>query len=60
MRGEQVALGVGEQDGWRGRGGEDAFVQAEHESELQLGIARAVSGADEHLVERGWNDADGE
>ena len=58
--GKQVALGVGEQDRRRGRGGEDAFVQPEHERELQLGVARAVNGADENLVERGRNDADGE
>ena len=57
---EKFALGFGEQDGRRGRGGELAFVQTEDEGEAQLGVARAVNGADEDLVERGGNDADGE
>ena len=55
-----VAVGFGQQGGRGRRRREDRLIHAEHKSELQFGIARAVDGADQHLIERGWNYADGQ
>ena len=57
---ELVAVSLGQQGGCSRRGWEDRLIHAEHKSELQFGIARAVDGADQHLIERGWNHADGQ
>ena len=55
-----VTVGV-RQNRWRGRrGGKNRLVHAEHERQFQIGIAGAVNRADEHLIERGRNHADGQ
>ncbi len=54
------AVGIGQNRRRGGRGGENGFVDAEHQREFQIGIARAVNRADEHLVQHGRNDADGQ
>ena len=55
-----VAVGVGQNRRRGGRGGKNRLVHAEHEREFQIGIARAVNRADQHLVERRRNHADGQ
>ena len=55
-----IAVGVRQNRRRGGRGGKDGFVDAEHEREFQVRIARAVNGADQHLVEHGRNHADGQ
>ena len=57
---ERGAVGFVQQNRARWRGGENGLVQAEHQRELQIGIARTVDGTDEHLIERRRNHADAE
>ena len=57
---KRVAFEFVEQWVFFGRRGKHAFVETEHEREFKIRIARAIYRADEHLIERGRNDADGE
>ena len=57
---EQAALSLVEKrigGRWRGK---DALVHAEQEHEAEVGIARAIHGADQNLIERQRNHTDGE
>ena len=55
-----VAVRVRQERGCIRCGGENGFVHAKDERELQLRIAGAVNRADQHLVESGSNDANGQ
>ena len=57
---EGIAFKFIEQRVFLGQRGEHAFVEAENEGEFEFGIARAINRADEHLIERRRNDADGQ
>ncbi len=54
------AIRFRKQRGGRGRRGENALVQTEHEREFQLRIARAINGANQHLIQRRRHDPDRE
>ena len=57
---EQAALSLVEErigGRWRGK---DALIHAEQEHEAEVGIARAIHCADQNLIERRRNHADGE
>ncbi len=56
---EGRGFGLGEQGGGWGWGGEEAFVEAEDDGEAEVGVAGAVDGADQDLVEGWGGDADG-
>ena len=57
---ERVAIRVREQRGGRRWRGEHALVEAEDKRKLDVGIARAVNRADQDLIQRGRNHADGQ
>ena len=52
------ALGGRQQDRGSGGRGKHRLVHAEHERQFQVGIARPVDLADQHLIQRGRNDSD--
>ncbi len=54
-----VALAGVEKFVLRGAGGEDALVESAYPGELDLGVAAALDGADEHLVQSWRSEAKG-
>ncbi len=53
--GESFAVPWTKQSGQPGRGRENVFIQAQDEGELEIGIARTIDRADQHLVQSGRN-----
>ncbi len=58
--GKGFAIRLGEQAQVGGRLRENAFVEAEDHGELEVRIAGAIHRADEHLIHRRGNHADGQ
>ena len=57
---ELVAICFGEQHRISGRRGEHALIYTQEKDTVEIGIARAINAADQHLIERGRNHAHGQ
>ncbi len=58
--GQFIAVGVSQNGLGGGCRRENGVVYTQHERQLEIRIARTVNRANEHLVQRGRNYADGE
>ena len=57
---ELFTVGFGEKSRHLRYGRKHRLVQTEHEREFQLRVARTVDRAEEHVIERGRDHADGQ